>query len=49
VIAPLFLRSASAVPVLAGAELPPSGVRLRFDRIERTGEDIVIGGTFADV
>jgi diaminohydroxyphosphoribosylaminopyrimidine deaminase/5-amino-6-(5-phosphoribosylamino)uracil reductase len=48
-IAPLFLRSASAVPVLTGEDLPPSGVRLRFDRMERTGEDIVISGTFANV
>jgi len=48
-IAPLFLRSASAVPVLAGADLLPQGVRLRFDRVQRTGEDVVISGTFADV
>jgi diaminohydroxyphosphoribosylaminopyrimidine deaminase/5-amino-6-(5-phosphoribosylamino)uracil reductase len=48
-IAPLFLRSASAVPVLAGADLLRSGVRLRFDRLERTGEDILISGTFDDV
>jgi hypothetical protein len=37
------------VPVLAGADLPPLGVRLRFDRMERTGEDVVISGTLADV
>jgi diaminohydroxyphosphoribosylaminopyrimidine deaminase / 5-amino-6-(5-phosphoribosylamino)uracil reductase len=49
VIAPLFLRSASAVPVLAGADLLPPGVRLRFDRMERTGEDVMISGTIADV
>ncbi|MGA2760731.1 MAG: bifunctional diaminohydroxyphosphoribosylaminopyrimidine deaminase/5-amino-6-(5-phosphoribosylamino)uracil reductase RibD [Candidatus Cybelea sp.] len=48
-IAPLFLRSKNAVPVLAGADLLPPGVRLRFDRVERTGEDVVISGTVADV
>jgi diaminohydroxyphosphoribosylaminopyrimidine deaminase/5-amino-6-(5-phosphoribosylamino)uracil reductase len=48
-IAPLFLQSASAVPVLAGADLLASGVRLQFDRVERTGKDAVISGTFPDV
>jgi diaminohydroxyphosphoribosylaminopyrimidine deaminase/5-amino-6-(5-phosphoribosylamino)uracil reductase len=48
-IAPLFLQNASAVPVLADADLLPPGVRLRFDRVERTGDDVVISGTLADV
>lgn len=48
-VAPLFLRGESAVPVLAGADLAASGVRLRFDRVERMGEDVMLGGTFADV
>jgi diaminohydroxyphosphoribosylaminopyrimidine deaminase / 5-amino-6-(5-phosphoribosylamino)uracil reductase len=46
-IAPLFLPGERAVPVLA-RELPV-GVRLQFDRIERIGEDVMLGGTFADV
>jgi diaminohydroxyphosphoribosylaminopyrimidine deaminase/5-amino-6-(5-phosphoribosylamino)uracil reductase len=48
-IAPLFLQSASAVPVLAVADLVPAARRLQFDRVERTGEDVVISGTFPDV
>jgi diaminohydroxyphosphoribosylaminopyrimidine deaminase / 5-amino-6-(5-phosphoribosylamino)uracil reductase len=48
-IAPLFLRSQTAVPVLACADLLPDGVRLRFDRVERAGEDAIISGAFADV
>jgi riboflavin biosynthesis pyrimidine reductase len=48
-IAPLFLQSASAVPVLARGDLIRDSVGLQFDRIERTGEDIMISGTFANV
>jgi len=48
-IAPLFLQSANAVAVLAGVDLPPSGVRLHFDRMDRTGDDVVISGTFPNV
>jgi diaminohydroxyphosphoribosylaminopyrimidine deaminase/5-amino-6-(5-phosphoribosylamino)uracil reductase len=48
-IAPLFLQGPSAVPVLAGADVLASGVRLQFDRVDRTGDDVVISGTFADV
>jgi len=48
-IAPLFLQGATAVPVLAGADVLASGVRLQFDRVDRTGDDVVISGTFADV
>jgi diaminohydroxyphosphoribosylaminopyrimidine deaminase/5-amino-6-(5-phosphoribosylamino)uracil reductase len=48
-IAPLFLRADGAVPVLARAGFPSSRVRLQFDRVERTGEDVMLSGTFADV
>jgi diaminohydroxyphosphoribosylaminopyrimidine deaminase/5-amino-6-(5-phosphoribosylamino)uracil reductase len=48
-IAPLFMQSASAVPVLARGDLIRDSVGLQFDRIERTGEDIMISGTFANV
>ncbi|HLY02249.1 MAG TPA: bifunctional diaminohydroxyphosphoribosylaminopyrimidine deaminase/5-amino-6-(5-phosphoribosylamino)uracil reductase RibD [Candidatus Cybelea sp.] len=48
-VAPLFLQSATAVPALAGASFPPSGVPLRFDRVQLTGEDVIISGTFANV
>jgi riboflavin biosynthesis pyrimidine reductase len=48
-VAPLFLRTQGAVPVLARADLLRESVRLQFDRIERTGEDIMISGTFANV
>jgi hypothetical protein len=37
------------VPVLAGGDLLRDSVRLEFDRVERTGEDVLISGTFADV
>jgi diaminohydroxyphosphoribosylaminopyrimidine deaminase/5-amino-6-(5-phosphoribosylamino)uracil reductase len=40
-VAPLFLRGAHAIPVLAGAEL--DGLDgWRFDRIERLGEDVML-------
>jgi diaminohydroxyphosphoribosylaminopyrimidine deaminase/5-amino-6-(5-phosphoribosylamino)uracil reductase len=42
-IAPRFLSSETSVPVLSGADL--SGVKLRFDRIERVGPDLMISGT----
>jgi diaminohydroxyphosphoribosylaminopyrimidine deaminase / 5-amino-6-(5-phosphoribosylamino)uracil reductase len=48
-IAPLFMQSASAVPVLARGGLIRDSVGLQFDRIERTGKDIMISGTFANV
>ncbi|HEY6487345.1 MAG TPA: bifunctional diaminohydroxyphosphoribosylaminopyrimidine deaminase/5-amino-6-(5-phosphoribosylamino)uracil reductase RibD [Candidatus Cybelea sp.] len=46
-IAPLLLRGETSVPVLAGAEL--RGRRLRFDRTERIGDDLLVSGVFADV
>lgn len=42
-VAPQMLRSAQAVPVLTRGTLP--GVRgLRFDRVERLGADLLVGG-----
>lgn len=46
-IAPRLLRGQTSVPVLAGAEL--QGTRLRFDRSERIGDDLLVGGVFLDV
>jgi diaminohydroxyphosphoribosylaminopyrimidine deaminase/5-amino-6-(5-phosphoribosylamino)uracil reductase len=48
-VAPLFLQTQDAVPVLARGDLLREGVRLQFDRVERTGEDVMISGTFANV
>ncbi len=48
-IAPVLLQNGRAVPVLSGADLAASGVRLRFDRIERLGDDVVLSGTLNDV
>jgi diaminohydroxyphosphoribosylaminopyrimidine deaminase / 5-amino-6-(5-phosphoribosylamino)uracil reductase len=42
-IAPRFRNAGEGVPVLSGADL--SGVRVRFDRIERAGPDVVLSGT----
>lgn len=47
-VAPLFLRGEGAVAVLAGDVLR-SPVALRFDRIERAGNDVILCGTLADV
>lgn len=42
-VAPVLLKSADAVPVLAGGSL--AEVRgLRFDRVERVGEDLLVAG-----
>ncbi|MBV8491492.1 MAG: bifunctional diaminohydroxyphosphoribosylaminopyrimidine deaminase/5-amino-6-(5-phosphoribosylamino)uracil reductase RibD [Candidatus Eremiobacteraeota bacterium] len=43
-IAPLFLSNARAVPVLAGADLAAAGRKVRFDRIEHVGPDVVVSG-----
>jgi diaminohydroxyphosphoribosylaminopyrimidine deaminase / 5-amino-6-(5-phosphoribosylamino)uracil reductase len=47
-VAPLFLRTERAVPVLAGPGLP-TAVRLRFDRVEPAGDDVILSGTLFDV
>jgi diaminohydroxyphosphoribosylaminopyrimidine deaminase/5-amino-6-(5-phosphoribosylamino)uracil reductase len=41
-IAPRFLRTPEAVPVLAGADLSRAADGWRFDRVERVGEDMLI-------
>ncbi|MGC1381144.1 MAG: bifunctional diaminohydroxyphosphoribosylaminopyrimidine deaminase/5-amino-6-(5-phosphoribosylamino)uracil reductase RibD [Candidatus Baltobacteraceae bacterium] len=48
-IAPVLLQNDRAAPVLAGADLAASGTRLHFDRVERTGDDVVLSGTFERV
>jgi diaminohydroxyphosphoribosylaminopyrimidine deaminase / 5-amino-6-(5-phosphoribosylamino)uracil reductase len=45
-IAPVLLSNPRAVPVLAGANLAEARTKMRFDRVEHVGEDIVISGTF---
>jgi diaminohydroxyphosphoribosylaminopyrimidine deaminase/5-amino-6-(5-phosphoribosylamino)uracil reductase len=45
-IAPVFLRGETAVPVLAGADLGSLGAKVRFDRVEQVGDDVMISGTF---
>lgn len=43
-IAPTFLGNDRAVPVLAGADLAAAGRKVRFDRIERAGTDVILSG-----
>jgi diaminohydroxyphosphoribosylaminopyrimidine deaminase/5-amino-6-(5-phosphoribosylamino)uracil reductase len=45
-IAPVFLQSPTAVPVLAGVDMAALGAKVRFDRMEQVGEDVMISGTF---
>ncbi|HVA29383.1 MAG TPA: bifunctional diaminohydroxyphosphoribosylaminopyrimidine deaminase/5-amino-6-(5-phosphoribosylamino)uracil reductase RibD [Candidatus Baltobacteraceae bacterium] len=45
-IAPRFLTSPEAVPVLAGADLANLAARLRFDSLEHVGEDVMLSGRF---
>jgi diaminohydroxyphosphoribosylaminopyrimidine deaminase/5-amino-6-(5-phosphoribosylamino)uracil reductase len=49
VIAPTILGNERAVPVLSGSDLTQRKLRPRFDRIERLGDDLMIGGTFERV
>ncbi|MGR4066062.1 MAG: bifunctional diaminohydroxyphosphoribosylaminopyrimidine deaminase/5-amino-6-(5-phosphoribosylamino)uracil reductase RibD [Vulcanimicrobiaceae bacterium] len=46
-IAPVLLRGDRAVPALTGSGI--SGKRLRFDRVENVGPDVVISGVFERV
>ena len=48
-IAPRLLHNELAVPVLAGADLAAVQPRLRFDRVLRVGDDVVIAGKVDDV
>ena len=43
-IAPRLLRNDAAVPVLAGVDFSALQTRLRFDRTQRVGDDVVISG-----
>ncbi len=45
-IAPVLLTAPAAVPVLAGADLATLRRRLRFDRMDQIGCDVVISGLF---
>jgi diaminohydroxyphosphoribosylaminopyrimidine deaminase / 5-amino-6-(5-phosphoribosylamino)uracil reductase len=45
-IAPVLLRGGDAVPVLAGVDFAALGAKVRFDRVEQVGEDVMISGTF---
>ena len=45
-IAPVFLHNARAVGVLGGVDLAALGVRARFDRVERLGDDVMLSGPF---
>lgn len=47
-IAPRFLRSGSAVPVIAAGTLP-SARGLRLDRVETLGADVLVSGSIEDV
>jgi diaminohydroxyphosphoribosylaminopyrimidine deaminase/5-amino-6-(5-phosphoribosylamino)uracil reductase len=47
-IAPMLLQRDGAVPVLAGVDLAACDRRMRFDRIERIGSDVVVSGTFGE-
>jgi len=46
-VAPRFLASDAAVPVLWGADA--SSVHVNFDRMERLGDDVLISGTLVHV
>jgi diaminohydroxyphosphoribosylaminopyrimidine deaminase/5-amino-6-(5-phosphoribosylamino)uracil reductase len=41
-VAPRFLQTPQAVPVLAGADLTRAGDGWRFDRVERVGDDMLL-------
>ncbi|MGC2405976.1 MAG: bifunctional diaminohydroxyphosphoribosylaminopyrimidine deaminase/5-amino-6-(5-phosphoribosylamino)uracil reductase RibD [Candidatus Cybelea sp.] len=43
-IVPRFLANEAAVPVLAGTNLSLAEIQLRFDRVERAGDDVIISG-----
>jgi diaminohydroxyphosphoribosylaminopyrimidine deaminase / 5-amino-6-(5-phosphoribosylamino)uracil reductase len=48
-IAPRFLASATAVSVLAGADLATLATRMRFDTCEQVGDDMMLSGIFEHV
>lgn len=46
-IAPVLLQRDGAVPVLTGADL--GGRKMRFDRVERVGSDVIVTGRICSV
>jgi diaminohydroxyphosphoribosylaminopyrimidine deaminase/5-amino-6-(5-phosphoribosylamino)uracil reductase len=48
-VAPVLLRNDRAVPVLSGADLAALDVQVRFDRVERAGDDVILSGRFTGV
>jgi hypothetical protein len=40
------LHNYRAVPVLDGVDLAALGLRARFDRVERLGDDVMLSGSF---
>ncbi len=48
-VAPRFLQSPHAVPVLAGADLRLAADGWRFDGVERVGEDVLLSARLANV
>jgi diaminohydroxyphosphoribosylaminopyrimidine deaminase/5-amino-6-(5-phosphoribosylamino)uracil reductase len=48
-IAPRFLQTPSAVPVLAGADLTRAANGWRFDRVERVGDDMLMSAPVGNV
>jgi riboflavin biosynthesis pyrimidine reductase len=45
-VAPVFLSGPTSVPVLAGTGSGALQAKVRFDRVEQVGEDVMISGTF---
>jgi diaminohydroxyphosphoribosylaminopyrimidine deaminase/5-amino-6-(5-phosphoribosylamino)uracil reductase len=48
-IAPRFLQTPQAVPVLAGADLTRAANGWRFDQVERVGDDMLMSAPVGDV
>lgn len=48
-VAPRFLQTPQAVPVLAGADLTRAADGWRFDRVERVGEDMMVSARVGHV
>lgn len=48
-IAPMFLQTPQAVPVLAGADVTRAADGWRFDRVERVGDDMLVSARIGHV
>ncbi len=48
-VAPRFLQTPQAVPVLAGADLTRAATGWRFDRVERVGDDMLVSARISHV